>query len=260
MESCLYSGTVEHRRLRPVEHAFEQRLTLAYLDLDELSDAFADTRWWALERRAPVAFHRSDYFGDPSVGLADAVRDEVARHSGHRPDGPVRMLASLRHFGLCFNPVSFYYCFDAAGERVDALLADVTNTPWKERHAYVLHRAEGDGASRVQRFDIAKQFHVSPFMGMEQRYRWSVSEPGDELRLGIASREEEAPIFAASLRLERRAWSARNRARAALAHPWSTVQVLAGIYWQALRLYWKRAPYFPHPDPVREPGRAVVHE
>ena len=108
-----------------------------------------------------LRFRRSDYHGDPAVALADAVRDTVERETGIRPAGPIRLLTNLRSLGLCFNPVSFYYCFDAAGQQLQAVLAEVTNTPWGERQAYVI-------AGEAGRFQ--KLMHVSPFMPMDQAY------------------------------------------------------------------------------------------
>ena len=129
---ALYFGVVRHRRFDAVRHSFATRLYFAYLDLDELDAAFRGRFWWSARRPAPMWFRRADYFGPPDVPLADAVRDAVAARTGRRPDGPVRVLTHLRAFGYVFNPVSFYYCFDR-DERLQAVLAEITNTPWGER-------------------------------------------------------------------------------------------------------------------------------
>lgn len=260
MQSCLYTGHVRHSRGRPVVHRFEQKLALAYLDLDEVESAFERTRWWAYERRAPVSYHRADYFGAPDRPLADCVRDEVARQCGVRPSGPVRLLAQLRHFGFCFNPAAFYYCFDGSGERLVALLCEVTNTPWNERHAYVVPIQDANETEERSTHECAKTFHVSPFMPMQQRYRWQVSAPDERLALSISSFDGDGALFAAGLSLERRPWSAASRLRVAMAFPFATALVMAGIYWQALRLYWKRAPFFPHPARDDASFREEVHD
>jgi len=149
--SCLYEGSILHLRREP-RRLFRHPLTLAYLDLEEVG-ALLDGR---LVRSSPglVRFRRSDYLGDPRIDLDHAVRDLVERRTGQRPRGPVRVLTQLRSFGHCFNPVSFYYCLDDTSGRIAALVAEVTNTPWGERHAYVIP----DGAGR-----FGKALHVSPF-------------------------------------------------------------------------------------------------
>ncbi len=155
--SALYEGTIRHRRYAVRAVQFTHRLTLAYVDLDELPGLLGGS----LVRRRPgvVRFRRADYLGDPAVPLGDAVRTLVAQRTGAAPGGPVRVLTGLRSFGHCFNPVSFYYCHDDAG-RLAALVAHVTNTPWGERYAYVLPPGESAG---VLRGSASKQLHVSPF-------------------------------------------------------------------------------------------------
>jgi len=244
VRSALYRGWVRHRRLEPVPHAFRSRLFMMYLDLAELPRLF-DGRWlWSARRFAPAWFRRADYLGDPATPLADAVRDRVAERIGLRPGGPVRMLTHLRYFGYCFNPVTFYYCFDEADTRVQAIVAEITNTPWKERHAYVL-ACRGD--ARRQSFGLRKEFHVSPFMDMDHRYRWSFVAPGTSLVVHMESFEDGAKLFDATLSLRREPITGASLARALLRHPFMTASVTAGIHWQALRLWLKRCPSHVHP-------------
>jgi DUF1365 family protein len=194
--SALYEGTVRHRRFAVRSHELRHRLAMAYLDLDELP-ALAGGR---LVRRRPglVRFRRADYLGDPAVPLADAVRALVAERTGDAPRGPIRLLTTLRTLGHSFNPVSFYYCFDGA-ERLGAVIAEVTNTPWGERHAYVL-----TGGGQVIRGEREKAMRVSPFMDMDQRYAVSVTEPGPTLSVHIETSQEGEKAFDATLKLHRR--------------------------------------------------------
>ncbi|MEA2323929.1 MAG: uncharacterized protein QOD81_3779, partial [Solirubrobacteraceae bacterium] len=133
MHSALYEGTVRHRRFAVRHSEFRHRLALAYVDLDELPDLLGGRL--ASPRPGIVRFRRADYLGDPATPLGDAVRGLVAERTGRDPGGPVRLLTQLRTLGHCFNPVSFYYCFDGE-DRMQAMVAEVTNTPWGERHAY----------------------------------------------------------------------------------------------------------------------------
>jgi DUF1365 family protein len=241
--SALYEGTVRHRRVAVRNREFGYSIYMAYVDLDELP-ALLGGRLTS-PRRGLVRFRRSDYFGDPREDLAGAVRGEVARLTGVAPHGPVRLLTNLRAFGHCFNPVSFYYCFDSAGERVEAVLAEVTNTPWGERHAYALSRKDDEG--RVLSGRSEKLLHVSPFMAMDHEYEWRVSVPGERLSVHIESHRGGARAFDATLKLARRELTARSLASATARHPMNTVHVLARIYGQALRLKLRGVPVYPHP-------------
>lgn len=233
--SCIYDGTIRHRRVQP-RREFRHSLALWYVDLDELPELLGGR----LLRPSPGAlrFRRGDYHGDPQAPLAEAVRDTVAAHTGSRPLGPVRLLTHLRSFGHCFNPVSFYFCLSAGADRVQAILAEVTNTPWGERHAYVLRADDGAVHERVD-----KAFHVSPFMAMDHEYELWLTAPDTKLDVGIVSRRDGEVEFDAKLALERRPLHAR-----ALAHvPLPTLAVAGRIYANALRLKLKGAPYHAHP-------------
>jgi DUF1365 family protein len=223
--SAIYEGTIRHRRFAERHTEFTHKVALAYLDLDEPAPA-----------GRLVRFERSDYLGDPRVPLAEAVRSLVEERTGYRPDGPIRLLTQLRSFGICFNPVSFYYCF--GDERLEAVVADVTNTPWGERHAYVVRRS---GEGRVLSGESEKTLHVSPFMGMDHRYEWRVADPGETLSVHIESKRDGALAFDATLSMRRRPFSARKLALA-------NARVLALIYGHALGLKLKGATVHPHPE------------
>ena len=243
MTSAIYAGVVRHRRYRPARHEFRSRLFMMYLDLGELPEAL-DGRWlWSARHPAPAWFRRADYHGDPAVPLDEAVRATVARETGRRPAGPIRLLTHLRYFGYCFNPVSLYYCYDARDATVETVMAEITNTPWNERHTYVLRREP----TRALRFRFRKAFHVSPFMDMDHRYDWHFSEPRRTLAVHMQNFDVQGRIFDATLVLERREITATALARVLLAHPWMTASVVAGIHWNALRIWLKGNPFFVHP-------------
>jgi hypothetical protein len=242
MKSCLYVGSLRHRRLAPRPHAFQYRLFLAYLDLAELDEVFGGRWLWSARRPALAWFKRADYLGDAALPLDEAVREKVWRETGTRPRGPIRLLTHLRMFGHCFNPVSFYYCYDARGERVETVVAEITNTPWKERHAYVLP-VRGD----EMRFRFGKSFHVSPFMPMAQQYDWRFGAPGERLAVHMENHDERGKVFDATLALARREIGSAALAGALARHPFLTLQVLGAIHWQALWLWAKRVPVHAHP-------------
>ncbi len=245
MRSALYEGGVRHRRLEgPIRDEFRHRLFMAYLDLDELPGALDGGLLCSARHPALAWFRRSDHLGEGD--LAEAVRDLVAERTGRRPEGPVRLLTHLRCFGHNFNPVSFYWCFERDGERVQAVVAHVTNTPWGESHSYVLDVRE---SGRIARGSFEKVLHVSPLMGMEQIYDLSVTEPGERISVHISSTARGGgTLFDATLSLARRRLSPRGLARLLARHPFQTVAIVARIYGHALRLRLRGAAYHPHPQ------------
>ncbi len=270
-------GPIRHRRFEPVEHEFRYRLFLMYLDLDELPgalDAYRPLFSARARGRALARFRREDFMGDPARPLAECARDAVEAATGARPAGPVRLLAGLRYLGHCFNPVSFYYCFDEGAERVEAVVADVENIPWGERHPYVL--ARGGRRGSVLGDELDKTLHVSPLMGMDQTYAFRATEPGDRLAVHIESRPRggaraagtatvrddsgaapsrpPAATFDATLSLRRRELTRRALTGLLARYPAISLQVVARIYGQSLRLKLKGARYFPHPDGSRPRG------
>ena len=260
MHSALYTGWVSHRRRAPRVHAFRYPLFMVWLDLAELGEVFRGRWFWGAERRALAAFRRADHLGDPQRPLADCVRELVAQRTGQRPRGPIRLLTHLRYFGYCFNPVSFYYCYDAADHDLQAVVAEVNNTPWGERHCYVLDAAQArargmtpgaDTEGRppvVRRWHSDKQLHVSPFMPMDMQYDWQLSTPAARLLVHMNCTRAAAPLFAATLALRRRPISGWTLAATLLRYPWMSARVITAIHWQALRLWLKRVPYHEHPS------------
>jgi DUF1365 family protein len=230
-----------------MNHAFTYRLFMMYLDLAELERVFRGRWLWSTNRPNVARFKRSDYLGDSTVPLAESVRDLVERRTGERPGGPIRLLTHLRYFGYCFNPVSFYYCFDRRDEHVETIVAEITNTPWKERHAYVLDERRNDGNRRRKRFRFRKSFHVSPFMEMEHDYNWRFSEPTDHLIVHMENERHGERVFDATMVMHRRPITGVELARALARFPFMSGQIITAIYWQALRLHLKRCPFVPHP-------------
>ncbi|HVE11875.1 MAG TPA: DUF1365 domain-containing protein [Elusimicrobiota bacterium] len=253
-ESCLYEGTVRHRRFAPVPHEFSYRMFMVYLDLAELGDAFRGRWLWSVERPAPARFKRSDHWGDPSLPLDEAIRRLVAERAGERPAGPIRLLTHLRYWGHCFNPVSFYYCFDRSGRRLETVVGEVSNTPWGEMHPYVLPESMNQGDETRKRYRFPKAFHVSPFMDMDQSYDWRFTVPERQLVVHMENLERGERIFDATMTMERREMTGGALASALARHPFMTAKVVAAIYAQAGRLWLKKAPFYSHPKSREKTG------
>jgi DUF1365 family protein len=248
LASAVYEGTVVHRRHAPHPHAFRYRMAQLYLDLDEIDRVF-DGRWlWSSRHRNLARFHRDDYMAPHDVPLAEAVRRCVERATGRRPEGPVRLLAHLRYAGLVFNPVSFYYCYAPDGHSLDCIVAEITNIPWKERHAYVLPVDTAGRHGRALDWTFAKTFHVSPFMPMDRAYHWHFTPPGEDLHVHMDVLRNDEREFDAHLHLRRRPLDGPALARVLWRYPLMTGQVVGAIYWHALRLWLKRNPVHDHPS------------
>lgn len=245
LTSCIYEGHLVHVRRHPIRHMFRVPLYLMYIDLEEINHAFGKHPLWSGSGPNVAWFRRADYHGDPHVALCDAVADSVEASIGTRPGGPIRVLTQLRHFGYVFNPVSFYFAMAREETHIEALVAEVTNTPWGERHTYVLplHR-ETDGNTSPR---FRKALHVSPFFGMTMSYRISTTLPADQLTISMQADENERTVFDASLELKRKEITVTSLTRLLLRYPFISMQVVGAIYYQALRLRLKGAPFHPHP-------------
>lgn len=258
MKSCIYEGTIRHRRFAPVKNEFRYRLFLVYLDLAELEPVFTLHPLWSYDRPNIAWFRRKDHFGNPQMPLDQAVRDLVQGETGRRPEGPVRVLCHLRYFGHCFNPASFYYCWDPSDERLQAIVVEIQNTPWAESHCYVM---APDGNEHPlpdwRRHRFTKAFHVSPFIDMAVRYDWRFRVPCEMLNVHMIDYQQGRKIFDASLDLRRREISRRRLGRVLLRYPLMTVKVIAMIYWQAARLTLKGAPFYTHPRKRRPPAESL---
>jgi DUF1365 family protein len=240
--SALYEGTVMHQRTGAHGSGFVRKIAMPLLDLDEVDGLTDLAPLWRAERPAPITYRRRDFMGDPDTPLRATVLDLVERRAGFRPDGPVRLLAHHRSWGWCFNPIALYYCFDAA-ETLQAVVADVTNTPWGESHAYVLDVRGGLRDVKTE----SKQLHVSPFLPMDLTYDFRLTAPGKRCGLGITVTSGGAVVFRAGLSLRRRPLTRRAVAGLLVRHPLMTHRVSAGIYTHAARLWFRRTPYVPHP-------------
>jgi hypothetical protein len=246
MNSCIYEGEVRHARYRPKENSFRTSVFFLCLDLAELDKVF-NGRWlWSTEGVNLAYLRRKDHFGDPSLTIDEAVRALVQQKTGKRPAGPVRMMTHLRYLGHNFNPATFYYCYDAVGSRVETIVVEVHNTPWGEVHCYVVDERDNIGTRDLKRFRLKKDFTVSPFMPMDLEYEWTFIEPGTTVNVHMEDFDKEGKIFEADLTAERREITGSSLGRMLLKYPVVTFKVIAGIYWQAFRLWVKGVPFYGH--------------
>lgn len=257
LHSALYEGTLAHARMGTVAHAFSYDVAMVWLAIEELPEALDAHPLWSARRPAPMRFRREDFHGAPGVPLDDAVRATVAEATGRRPTGPIRLLAHLRTWGWSFNPIVFYFVLTPDGTAVDTLLAEVTNTPWHQRHAYVLaiHASSQDEGVR-----FPKELHVSPFMDMDLDHAISFTSPGaDAMTIQMDDWREDDKVFAATLRLHRLPLERRSMGRVLRRHPLPAQRVSAGIYREAVKLRLKGAPFRRHPKHAPSRGTTRSH-
>lgn len=246
--TAVYVGTVAHQRLAPRRRDFEYPVYMLLLDLAEIEDprraarVFGGTRAFGVGRKAPASFRREDYLGDPQRPLSECVRELIEFEEGERPSGPIRLLANPRTLGYQFNPIAIYYVFDARGDRLEYVVADVTNIPWRESQSYVF-RADDDG---VVDGTAEKLMHVSPFMEMDYEYRLRTAAPGERLSLGVTNSRGGEIEFAAGLRLTLRGSEAADLRRTLLRFPAMALLVTARIFWQAARMRMAGYRWYPH--------------
>ncbi|WP_111657039.1 DUF1365 domain-containing protein [Isoalcanivorax indicus] len=247
-EHGLYSGCVWHQRERPVVHRFSYPLWLLAVDIDDTATLLARHRWWGRKRR-PVVLRDRDYLAGEASGdrgLSAAVRDKAAALGMDWQQGRVIMLAQPRLFGWLFNPLVLYWHFAPGSPVPDQLLAEVSNTPWHQTHWYPLVLAPAGGNEYTAEHD--KGFHVSPFMAMAQRYRWTVVLHDASLTVRIENWDSDGKLFTAGMTLDRQEADALNMGQVIRRFGWQSLRVSAGIYAQAFRLWRKGVPFHGHPD------------
>ena len=217
---------------------------MPYICLSELAEAFDGIPFWSQSRPALGCFRRSDFLGDPAVPLEDEVRRRIFEETGATQKGDIYLLANLRYFGHIANPIAVYYCFDEDESNLEWVVAEVTNTPWEERHSYVL---PGPAAGKWLNTQFDKTLHVSPFNPMAMQYHWRSNTPDHRLVLHMDNHHHGEKVFDATLTLSALPFTAGNLNRLLARYPFMTVKVVWGIYWQALKLYLKGVPVFAHP-------------
>jgi len=247
-KNYIYTGTIRHRRFTPFNRLFNYSLFMVYIDLDSVNNFLKKSWFWNVNKRALISFHREDYHGKSNTDLSKSVRETIYKSVGREIKGPIRLLTHLRYFGYCFNPVSFYYCYDEKDSEVEVIMAEVTNTPWKERHSYIIQNKIGDEKNLKENFK--KKLHVSPFWGMDHDYEWMFTQPGENLYVNMKNFKSNEKVFDATLTMKQRLFTKKELVKQVLRFPFITMVIVFRIHFQAFKLWIKKAPFFIHPDKI----------
>ena len=243
MNSKLYFGKVSHTRQQPFKHRFEYKTFMCFLDIDELETVFDCHPFWSFASKNLAWFNPSQYIGRDS-SIREAVESAISEQTGEAFSGRICILTHLTYYGYCFNPVSFYYCYNEDNE-LQYVISEINNTPWDERHIYVTS-VKNDEPMVVDSFD--KIFHVSPFLDMDFRYKWQFSRPTDDVIVNMDNYKEGEQWFNAYLEMQAEPISKASLSKAIRQYPFMTMKVVLAIYWQALKLKLKGAKFYDHPN------------
>lgn len=244
MNTAFYVGRLSHARLTPKPHRFSYPVFMPFVDVDAVESITDRVPFWSKKRLAPARFVRSDFIGDDDISISEAIKIRISETTGKSFSGQIFLLANWRYFGLQNNPIACYFCVGGDSQKLDYIVAEVTNTPWGERHSYVLPVIDSTEPFHTE---FAKELHVSPFHGMNQRYRWLSTTPSDSLAIKLTNIEEEERVFHAVLQLRRVPVSVKSGLALLFRFPLETAKVTLGIYWQALTLFLRRVPLYSHP-------------
>lgn len=246
--SSLYFGTVMHTRLRPRRHDLRYRVFSLYLDLDDIPALGKRLRLFSHNRFNLFSFHDRDHGPRDGSALRPYVEASLARAGIALEGGAIRLLCFPRMLGYVFNPLSIYFCHHSDG-RLRAILYEVRNT-FGEMHSYLIPVS---GTDAILRQSCDKDFYVSPFLEMDCRYEFRLAPPDERLAVTIRQTDRTGPILHASLEGERAALDDRALVGAFLRYPLMTLKVIAGIHWEAAKLWRKGLRPLPRPAPPRDP-------
>ena len=254
----LFKGTVSHTRTSPTLHRFKYSFFQIWLDIErpELVDNIS--RFWSSKKNNLVRFNRNNYLpnaGNETSTLRQNICKKIKQQTGKTFQGKTYLLASLSYWGYCYNPVSFYICYDQEGN-LEFILSEIHNTPWGERFTYVhdissnINNASSQSENKVSdklQFKFDKQFHVSPFMPMDLEYDWQFLIKQRTILISMNLHQQKKSIFNATLNLKGEELSSHQANKLPFNYPFMCFKVLFSIYWNALRLWVKGVTFFDHP-------------
>ncbi len=252
LEQGFLLGDIRHHRYIPKKHMFRYNMYWSLLDLDKLNENADRYRFFSNETWNLLSYRKQDFIGAGKQQTKDSVLNFLSKETNKAFDGKVFILSHLRFLGFNFNSVSFYFCIDKQGE-LQYIISEITNTPWGERHAY-LHSCEKSlSRSGCCIFNFSKNFHISPFVSMDMNYQWLFKITNSNMRIHMKvtkkNKEKNDPLKVLDVTFTGKhlPLTQANISKLIFKNPFQPLKMIFGIYWQALRLWFKKVPFYSHP-------------
>ncbi len=260
---------IRHRRYTPKAHAFEYQMGYVLANIDHLTEACQHSPFWSYNRFNFISLYDKDLLASDGQSVRETLRDAIALQLGESlsTSQPIYVLALPRYLGFAFNPVSFYWVYDDQKPTLKFIAAHITNTPWHERFLYCFscnqsesntstHANQNKHQEPVYRFLFDKQFHVSPFMPMDLKYDWRFkldqSKDPSHSAIHMQLNRHGELVFDATMKFTLQPLSTWKQNLFPLIYPLQSLKIVWAIYWQALRIFVKRIPFFSHPTVRKE--------
>lgn len=242
LNSSIFNGQIRHRRYAPKQNSFNYHLYMLALDVDEVLNQKLPQGIFGYSWYNPIRFVEKDYLKGEPGSLKQRIQNKVKKLGGQWQEGRVTMLVQARCFGLYFSPANFYFCYNDS-DSCQYMLAEVSNTPWNQRHYYLIDM-KNQGYTD-------KEFHVSPFMDLDMKYHWRIKAPeknSNQLlvhieNITVNNNQEKAKLFDATLALTKQPFTFKMQCKVWSTLPVMTFKIVATIYYQALKLFIKKVPF-----------------
>lgn len=260
-ESCVYHGHVYHKRMRPTTHSLRYRVFSMYLDIDTLDKLAANLHLFSRNKWNIFGFHDQDFVQNSNLSLRHYVESELKNNQFELQPAKIRLLCYPRMLGYAFNPLAVFYCEDNQG-RLFAVLHQVRNT-FGESDNYVLpvdlHEENHSANQKTFTQNCTKSMHVSPFTPMRMQYHFKLNKPAETMLLTINANDQEGLMLTATINGKRTDLSDLLLLKYFFLYPLMTFKVIGGIHWEALKLWLKRVPWFPHQPKLSKSDSAKMN-
>ena len=231
-------GSVWHKRYSPKVHEFSYKLNSWLINLQELDTLNTSSRLINIAKKALYRFKPQNYLRDFSGELNTKIRNQFINLGAElKGNESFYLLGQLSNLGVYFSPLNLYFCYE--GNICNYIMAEVSNTPWNERHYYLLDTSKPEIITN-------KNFHVSPFFGLDQDYKWNFDLSQEQIKFTIDTYQDGAKVFSAGYGGVFNLLSDKSISSKILSSPVTGFKIVCGIYFEALRIWLKKIPYVPY--------------